>query len=112
MAPRGPSGQRSRPLAHEAPGAGRPSETAVLQDNATFEARTGALAVSFGCEGGYQGAGRSRHRLGSNYLFLDGHARLLSLNPEREPTFACPGATIGKKSYPDCVCARYLTWDY
>jgi prepilin-type N-terminal cleavage/methylation domain-containing protein/prepilin-type processing-associated H-X9-DG protein len=90
----------------------RPAETAILQDNATFEPRGGGIAYFFGCEGGFQGAGRSRHRLGANYLFLDGHARLLSLNPEREPLIACPGAQIMNKAYPDCVCARYETWDY
>jgi prepilin-type N-terminal cleavage/methylation domain-containing protein/prepilin-type processing-associated H-X9-DG protein len=90
----------------------RPAETAILQDNATFEPRGGRIAPFFGCEGGYQGAGRSRHRLGTNYLFLDGHARLMSLNPEREPLIACPGAKIGNQSFPNCVCAKYLTWDY
>jgi prepilin-type processing-associated H-X9-DG protein/prepilin-type N-terminal cleavage/methylation domain-containing protein len=90
----------------------RPAETAILQDNATFEPKGGDIAFFFGCEGAFQGAGRSRHRLGTNYLFLDGHAKLLSLNPEREPLIACPDARINIKTYADCVCLKYLTWDY
>jgi prepilin-type N-terminal cleavage/methylation domain-containing protein/prepilin-type processing-associated H-X9-DG protein len=91
----------------------RPAETAILQDNATLQFGARAeIAHWFGCECGFQGAGRSRHHQGCNYLFLDGHAKLMNLNPEKEPLIACPGARIGNKTYPDCVCARYLTWDY
>jgi prepilin-type N-terminal cleavage/methylation domain-containing protein/prepilin-type processing-associated H-X9-DG protein len=91
----------------------RPAETAILQDNYTAEmAGTIGLDGAFGCECGFQGAGRSRHHQGCNYTFLDGHAKLMSLNPEKEPLMDCPGAAIGSKVYPNCVCARYLTWDY
>jgi prepilin-type processing-associated H-X9-DG protein len=92
----------------------RPTETAILQDNAIFQSPLAGFPVwiSFGCECGIQGIGQSRHHQGCNYLFLDGHAKLMNLNPQREPLIPCPGAQIGKKSYPDCVCARYMTWDY
>jgi type II secretory pathway pseudopilin PulG len=91
----------------------RPAETAVLMDNATFESGTSSnLLVVFGCEGGFQGAGQSRHHLGCTYIFVDGHAKLMALNPDREPVIPCPGASVGGKSYPDCVCAKYTTYDY
>jgi prepilin-type N-terminal cleavage/methylation domain-containing protein/prepilin-type processing-associated H-X9-DG protein len=92
----------------------RPAETAILQDNATFQSGSlSALIHPFGCEGGTtQGVGRARHQQGCNYVFVDGHAKLMTLNPEKEPLIPCPGARIGNQTYPDCVCARYLTYDY
>jgi len=92
----------------------RPAETAILQDNSTFQsASLSKLIHPFGCEcGTTQGAGRTRHLQGCNYVFVDGHAKLMNLNPEKEPLIPCPGARIGNQTYPDCVCARYLTYDY
>jgi prepilin-type N-terminal cleavage/methylation domain-containing protein len=92
----------------------RPAETAMLMDNGTFEwgGRYGGITTFFGCEGGFQGAGQSRHHLGCTYVFVDGHAKLMALNPDREPVISCPGASIGNRSYPNCMCAKYTTYDY
>jgi prepilin-type N-terminal cleavage/methylation domain-containing protein len=91
----------------------RPAETAMLMDNATFEAgNLSGVYTVFGCEGGWRGAGQSRHHLGCTYIFVDGHAKLMALNPDREPVIPCPGASIGGTSYPNCMCAKYTTYDY
>jgi prepilin-type N-terminal cleavage/methylation domain-containing protein len=90
----------------------RPAETAILMDNATAEFQLVGPSTVFGCEGGFQGAGQSRHHLGCTYIFVDGHAKLMALNPDREPVISCPGASVGGKSYPDCICAKYTTYDY
>jgi prepilin-type N-terminal cleavage/methylation domain-containing protein/prepilin-type processing-associated H-X9-DG protein len=92
----------------------RPADTAVIQDNFTGIMATGQLAGGFGCEGGFRGAGVSRHHQGCNYVFLDGHAKLLSLDPRVEPTMECPGATIPgtSQAVANCVCTRYTTFDY
>jgi prepilin-type processing-associated H-X9-DG protein len=92
----------------------RPAETAFLQDNFTGEGRLGGFNFAFGCEGGFRGAGHSRHHLGCNYIFLDGHAKLMNYDIRREPTMPCPGALSPAtgQSVPDCVCTRYTTYDY
>src|SRR2546425_5066271 len=91
----------------------RPSETAILQDNYTaMLAKDNIIFTAFGCEAGFQGQGQSRHLQGANYVFIDGHAKLMIGNPERDPFIPCPGAKIGNRTYPDCVCAKYGTWDY
>jgi prepilin-type N-terminal cleavage/methylation domain-containing protein/prepilin-type processing-associated H-X9-DG protein len=92
----------------------RPAGTAVIQDNFTGVMADGRSRSGFGCEGGFRGAGVSRHHQGCNYVFLDGHAKLLSLDPRYEPTMPCPGAVIPgtSQSVPDCVCTRYRTFDY
>jgi prepilin-type N-terminal cleavage/methylation domain-containing protein/prepilin-type processing-associated H-X9-DG protein len=91
----------------------RPAETAMAQDNATLQTvSTSNGFMGFGCECGVPAIGQGRHHQGCNYLFLDGHVKVMNLNPQREPLIPCPGAKIGAKSYPDCVCAGYMTWDY
>lgn len=63
----------------------RPAETAILQDNFTAMINERAFGVryavgtAFGCECGWEGVGQSRHHLGCNYIFLDGHAKLIML---------------------------------
>jgi prepilin-type N-terminal cleavage/methylation domain-containing protein/prepilin-type processing-associated H-X9-DG protein len=97
----------------------RPAEAALFQDNFTAES-AGDLGfhTAFGCECGTKGTrqkeglGRSRHHQGCNYVFVDGHAKTMILDPEYEPQIPCPGATISGRTYPDCVCARYATYDY
>lgn len=87
----------------------RPAETAILQDNFTARiANNVSVGTAFGCECGYEGLGRSRHHQGCNYVFIDGHAKQISGNPERTPTIPCPGA-FGN---PNCICSRYITYDY
>jgi hypothetical protein len=39
---------------------------------------------------------------------MDGHSKQISGDPEKVPTIPCPGAS----GNPNCLCARYLTWDY
>lgn len=97
----------------------RPAETALFQDNFTIEsAGERGFHTAFGCECGTQGTrakegiGRSRHHQGCNYVFVDGHAKTMNLDPEYEPQIPCPGAVINGRIYPDCVCARYATYDY
>lgn len=92
----------------------RPGETVILQDNFTAQVAgtKSDIWTAFGCECGFRGTGSSRHHQGCNYIFVDGHVKALVGNPEREPIFPCPGAKIGDRAYPNCVCARYLTWDY
>jgi prepilin-type N-terminal cleavage/methylation domain-containing protein/prepilin-type processing-associated H-X9-DG protein len=93
----------------------RPSETAIFQDNFTAQVASPAnmLGTAFGCECGYQqSGGHSRHGAGCNYIFLDGHAKTMTMDPQKGPTIACPGASIEGRSYPGCVCAQYLTYDY
>ena len=43
------------------------------------------------------GLGQSRHHQGCNYIFVDGHAKTMNLNPEYEPQIPCPGAAIGNR---------------
>ena len=71
------------------------------------------IGTAFGCECGWEGVGQSRHHLGCNYIFLDGHAKLISGNVERHPFFPCPNATnpATGSSDPNCVCATYTTYD-
>jgi prepilin-type N-terminal cleavage/methylation domain-containing protein/prepilin-type processing-associated H-X9-DG protein len=91
----------------------RPTETAILQDNFTAQlAKDNLILTAFGCEAGVQGQGSSRHMQGANYVFMDGHAKMLIGNPERDPIIPCDGAKIGNKSYAQCWCAKYTTWDY
>jgi prepilin-type N-terminal cleavage/methylation domain-containing protein/prepilin-type processing-associated H-X9-DG protein len=96
----------------------RPGETVIFQDNATWESPGGGFYGFIGCECGIkgtaskQGLGQSRHHQGCNYIFVDGHAKTMNLDPEYEPQISCAGATLGNRIYPNCVCARYLTWDY
>ena len=92
----------------------RPAEIAVIQDNFTAEMANWGFNIAFGCEGGFRGAGQSRHHLGCNYIFLDGHAKLMNYDIRYEPTIPCPGAPIPATgvSVPNCVCARYTTYDY
>jgi len=97
----------------------RPAETAILQDNFTAMINERAFGVryvvgtAFGCECGWEGVGQSRHHLGCNYIFLDGHAKLIMGNVERHPNFRCPGAVNPATNAPDpdCVCATYTTYD-
>ncbi|MCS7223321.1 MAG: DUF1559 domain-containing protein [Armatimonadetes bacterium] len=92
----------------------RPSEIAILQDNFTAQINQAAFGIpyvigtAFGCECGWEGVGESRHHRGCNYIFLDGHAKLIQGNVERTPQISCPGAF----GVPDCVCAAYTTYDY
>ncbi len=91
----------------------RPAETAIIQDNYTGQFdHTFVIGIGFGCHCGTHPEGRSRHHQGCNYIFLDGHAKTLRGDPETAPLIACPGARIGTRTYPDCVCARYTTWDF
>lgn len=98
----------------------RPAEVAIVQDNFTALINERAFGIpyvigtAFGCECGYEGMGQSRHQMGCNYIFVDGHAKLISGNTERTPTIPCPGATNPATgvSDPNCICARYLTYDY
>jgi prepilin-type N-terminal cleavage/methylation domain-containing protein/prepilin-type processing-associated H-X9-DG protein len=92
----------------------RPSETVILQDNFTMQVSQPGAAIwtAFGCECGFDGQGSSRHQQGCNYVFVDGHAKLITGNPRSGPLIPCPGARIGKQTFADCVCAKYLTWDY
>lgn len=91
----------------------RPTETAILQDNFTAQlAKDNLILTAFGCEAGFQGEGSSRHMQGANYVFMDGHAKLLIGNPERAPIIPCNGAKIGNKTYAECWCAKYVTRDY
>jgi prepilin-type N-terminal cleavage/methylation domain-containing protein/prepilin-type processing-associated H-X9-DG protein len=91
----------------------RPTETAILQDNFTAQlANDNLILTAFGCEAGLQGHGSSRHLQGANYVFIDGHAKMLFGNPQRTPIIPCNGAKIGDKTYAECWCARYVTRDY
>ena len=102
------------------PGVRRPAETAILQDNFTALINERAFGVpyvigtAFGCECGWEGVGQSRHHMGCNYIFLDGHAKLISGNVERHPNFRCPGAVNPATGNPDpeCICATYTTYDH
>ncbi|MGQ9462716.1 MAG: prepilin-type N-terminal cleavage/methylation domain-containing protein [Candidatus Fervidibacter sp.] len=99
----------------------RPAEVAILQDNFTAMINETAYGIpyvvgtAFGCECGWEGIGQSRHQMGCNYIFMDGHAKLLQGNVERTPTIPCPGApnpSAGNAPDPNCVCATYTTYDY
>ncbi len=111
---------RSPPL-RTLPAIRRPAETAMVQDNFTAMINEKAYGIpyvvgtAFGCECGYEGMGQSRHHMGCNYIFIDGHAKLLSGNPERTPTIPCPNAPNpwkGNVPDPNCICAKYLTYDF
>lgn len=98
----------------------RPAEVAILQDNFTALINERAFGIpyvigtAFGCECGWEGVGQSRHHMGCNYIFLDGHAKLIQGNVERTPTIPCPGAVNPATNSPDpnCVCAKYTTYDF
>jgi prepilin-type N-terminal cleavage/methylation domain-containing protein/prepilin-type processing-associated H-X9-DG protein len=54
----------------------RPAETALIGDAMTMVGG-GFFAVAVGCEG------QEMHQQGGNFVFLDGHAKRISRNPER-----------------------------
>jgi prepilin-type N-terminal cleavage/methylation domain-containing protein/prepilin-type processing-associated H-X9-DG protein len=92
----------------------RPAETMILQDNFTMQVSQFGAPVwtAFGCECGFDAGGSSRHHQGCNYVFVDGHAKLIPGNPIHEGLIPCPGARIGNRTFADCVCSKYATWDY
>jgi prepilin-type N-terminal cleavage/methylation domain-containing protein/prepilin-type processing-associated H-X9-DG protein len=54
----------------------RPAETALIGDAVTMVGG-GYFAIAVGCEG------QEMHQQGGNFVFLDGHAKRISRNPER-----------------------------
>ncbi len=90
------------------------SKVAIQRDRFTALINEGAFGVpyvigtAFGCECGWEGVGESRHHMGCNYIFLDGHAKIIRGNGERIPQIPCPGAF----KVLDCVCAAYTTYDF
>ena len=66
---------------HAAPAVMRPSETCILSEGLTARTADGDAMLAFGCDG------RGAHQDGQNLLFLDGHAKFVTGNPERQPGF-------------------------
>lgn len=62
----------------------RPSDTALVGDGYTAVGG-GYFAVAVGCEG------QELHQQGGNFVFLDGHAKRISKNPERYLTQRADG---------------------